>query len=435
MRIIPILFFGFLLFFSVLALHGEAVLTSPDEIAAYGAEHNLDYKNSQLNVLRAEDNRVSILQLKDSSISFDLSVLKNLGESSIYQDSHTGLGFSSTLSIPIIEQISFSAKISDDFSGDLEFSLNPLAHSSTSKESEISYNSAMISAESSLTSAEVNAIESALDWMSSNRDLSASKRESELAELQYNDDKVRYDQGEITLEELQDSLINWSEARVIHSVYELDFRASESDLYKTLGSGSDMVRVDLMDVVDLEKYLAILKNSLDPQSMDPLKNKDYLISVLNVQSAEVVLKNTWTYEPGLEADAGLSFDSSGNLSLAAGINFSISPDDFQKKKRDIAEEEFNISLNEAEQSLYQAELEFEQVIESIGSSSINSEISRLEFEQTKILLLEAELLHKLGEFSEVDLNESQLTLTKADNSLFKALADEYSAWLELKKNL
>jgi len=424
--------FALFLFISA-SLYSETVLLTLEDIAYYGAEHNLDYKNSQINVLRADENRIGILRLNNSSISAETSILENLNATTADSNRVTGLGYSSTLTVPVIEQISLSASVDNNLNTQVGISLNPLSHSSTQKESELTYSRSLILADGAMITAQIDTVGSALSWMSAGREFSSAKREAELSETRYSDDKVRYKLGEISLDELHESLIGWSEARVLLSTKDQQFRTSEISFYSSLGVGADKIIVNQIELEALENELLLLKNNLDPQWCNALKISSYLISVLEVQSAEFNLKHTWVYEPDLSASAGLVFDSSGNLSVEAGVQFSISPIDLQKKKRNIAEEEYEISLIEAEQSLNQAELNFEQTIESINSSAINSDISRLEMEQSGILLSEAELLYKLGEYSEIEFNESQLTQEKAENSLFLALTEEYLSWLELKK--
>ena len=417
-----LVFLLILLFFSVISLTGQTVLTTLEEVAEYGVKYNLNYKNSQINVQKADVNRTGILKVENSSISAEAN----------YSDNN-GFGFNSTLTVPVIEQISLSASMADDLSGQIGISLHPLSHSAGNELSEISYNSSLLSAESARINAENYALSSALNWMSANRELSAQKINAELTENLYQDDKIRYSVGEITLDDLQDSLIEWSEARISLSEKQKNFHNAESSLYDSLGRGSDDVFIEELDLDTLNESLLRLKGNFVPQMGNSLKNDEYKISLLDVKSAEASYKNTWAYNPDLIAGASLGFNSSGNINVSANIQFSISPDDFQKKKRDIAEEELQVSVSIAEQSLKEAQLDYEQVLESISSTELNSEISRVELEQVKILLSEAELLQKLGEYSQVELQLSQLRLQQTENSLFRALSDEYQAWLELKK--
>jgi len=411
----------------------ETILSSLEDIAFYAAEHNPDYKTSQVNIMRADDNRIGLFLFNNSSLSVNTDIHDNLQGSESGLPGYKDPGYSAALTLPVIEQLSLSAAINNDLNGQLGINLKPLAHSSVQKELELKYNSSVISAEGTFISVKIGAVGAALKWMSAKRDLSAADRESELSEIRYKDNKVRYDLGEMTLDELTNSLITWSEARVLFSSKEQQYNASENLLYSTLGGGSGEVVVKMMELETLKDALARLKQSLDPDNSNQMKQSLYRLTVLNSQIAGVNLDNTWNFEPGLSASAGLVVDSTGNLSVEAGILFSISPSDFQKKKRTIAKKEYQISLLEAEQSLNLAQLNLEQTKDSIKSTAINSDISQLKMEQAEVLLSEADLLYKNGEYSELDLNESQLTLDKAKNSLFLSLINEYLSWLELEK--
>jgi hypothetical protein len=410
-------------------LTGQSILNSLEEIEDYGSCHNLDYKSSQVDVLQAEEDRVGYFLFDESSIKtesgFDSS-----------EDSDNYWSFSSELSVPVIEQLTLSAKIDETLNSEFGLTLKPLAHSDTREQAEISYKGAVITAEAAGYYAENGALSAALDWMNSIRDLKHMEQAAAVAEIQYNDDKVRYEEGEITLDELQDSLISWSESRIDLSDAQKSFHIAEIALYGELGTSIKNIAVRELRVEDLEKSLAGIKESFDSKMGDPLKSDSYLIAVLDVNRAEANMANTWTYEPDLSTSASLVYDADDYdvpLTVNASVSFTISLDDFQSKKRNIAKEQLQIKISEAEQSRFEAELKFQQVLEAINSTEINSEISRVEYEQAKILLSEAELLQKLGEYSLIDLENSILTLTSSENGLFKALASEYLAWTELKK--
>jgi hypothetical protein len=110
-----------LLNLSAVTVTSQTILTSLEEIAIYGSEHNLNYKNSQINVLKTEESKESFLKLKNSSISTQGSIQS-------VSDQNASLGFSSTLTIPVIDQFSVSGTIEDDLSGQLGISLSPFTH-------------------------------------------------------------------------------------------------------------------------------------------------------------------------------------------------------------------------------------------------------------------------------------------------------------------
>ena len=56
-----------------------------------------------------------------------------------------------------------------------------------------------------------------------------------------------------------------------------------------------------------------------------------------------------------------------------------------------------------------------------------------EYEQALVLLNEAEILHKAGDYSQIELLESQLFLQQAENNYFSSLVNEYLALFDYLK--
>ncbi len=419
------------LFISTASISGQINLKTLEEIAAFGVENNLDYRTSQVNVMQKAEDREGIIKLEHSSISATGTF------NNAFSDPVTGesFGFTSTLSVPVVDQVSISGTINNDIEGQIGVTITPLVHSDSNRQSEIQYENALISVESARANAGNSAICTALNWMSAFRDQEAQFTAVELSGIKYNDDKIRYKIGELTLNDLQESLIEWSEERILLSEKQQEFRNKESLLYYSLGAGPVDVSVKILDIDTLASLLVTLKEEIDPVMGNPLNHDDYLISLLNLKSAESNFRDTWAYDPDLTVETNLVFGSSGDFDVNAVIRFSISPGNFQKKQRDLAENIYKISLSETVQSRNEVELEYDQILEALISTRINREISEVEYEQAGILASEAEILQKQGEYSIIDSRLSQLVLKKAENSLFKSLTDEYIAWMELKKYL
>ena len=425
MRKIIIVSFLSLIILTAFPVFGEDILSSLEEIAAFSVEHNSTYRSAKIDLLKAKDNKVGVLKVENSSLSSEGN----------YNNLITGnsFGLSSTLIVPIIDQISLRGTLEDDLSGQIGITLNPLSHSDSAVQSDINLFNAMISAESTLINIEISAVTAALNWMYTSRDIEVKKTAAELTEIKYKDNKIRYDLDELTLDNLQESLINWSEARKALLENQQVLRVAKNNLYTVLGSGPEDISVNIPDLNTLEKSLEILKENIDPDLGSPQKNNIYKTSFKNVESSKAALKSIWVFDPNLSAGTSLLFNPSGAMNFSVSVGLTLSSDSFNKTQKLIAEEELQLSIIEADQSRNNVELEFEQVLEALVSTELNSEISKLEYEQTKIIYAEAELLKTLGDYSEIELQESKLSLMEAENSLYRAIADEYIAWLELKK--
>lgn len=413
---------------TISALYSETTLSSLEDIASYAVEHNPDYQVSRINVLRADENNAGFFKLKNTSINATGKYNEKGAEGDYWN-------FSSTLNIPIIDQLSLSGTIEDDLSGQVGILLNPLAHSDEKIQSELIYKTALINSEGERLSAEGDALSSALNWMAGKRDFEIQNKLTQLKKIIYDDDKVRYEAGEITLDDLQESLIEWSQARIDLSQKEQVYLNSESALFKVLGIGNETVEIKTLSIEEISEALETIKTDLRPENGNPLKNNDYQVSLLNVTSAKVSERDTWIYEPDIQASANLSFDSQGEISFSAAFSVTLSPDQIKVTDKNINSKELQIAVKEAEQSRNEAELNFKQLIESISSSRINSEISQIEVEQTEILYSEALLLHEMGEYSQIELELISLNLLQAENSYFQMLVNEYQTWMSLKKYL
>lgn len=416
---------GLGLFLTGAALLAQTELNSLEEISQFGSENNLQYRTSQISVLKAEDNLQSLFLLDQSSIS----------ASGSYSQNNESFGFNASVTIPVLEQVSLSGSISDDLSGSASLSLSPLAHSDGKEQSEFNLESAYINAETARLNAEEGAVSAALNWMSAWRNYETQKLETELNQEKYLDDKVRFDVGEISFDELQDSLVQWSSSRVSLTTVEKQYHTAETSLYSQLGVGRSEVQTKLMSIEDLENELALIMNQLESLEGDFLNNNSLKLSVINTKSSLEAMEDTWIYNPDLRASVSMTFDDEGYRGFSASVSLSFSLDDIQISERKISQEEYAIAKVEEIQMRNEAEMAFDQILDAIESTAINREIATIEFEQTKILMSEAQLLYARGDISPLDLEEAAISLAKSENSLFSALTEEILAWYALKQYL
>lgn len=425
MASIRIFFFAFCLLISGAGLFSQTVLESLDDIAAFGADNNLDYRSSRNNVLKSENNLEGFFHLNDSSISATGS----------YDESTGQFGVSSTVEIPVIDQITLSGTVNQDLSGNTTLSLNPLAHSAEREQSKISYQAAMNSAEEARLTAENDAISAALDWMTAKRELETQKLQTELSRTAYEDQKVRYDKGETTFDDLQDSLVQWSQDRVSLATCDNSYKNAESSLYSVLGVGKEDVSVRELGIEDLEKAVDALMAGLDSSQGEVQKSSQYKAAVIEKMNSAAVLENIWSYEPDLKVGASVNFSPEGIGGVSASVTFSFSPNDIQTSERKAAKEEYAIASVKEKQSRNNAELKLNQLLDTIDSTAINRSIAEIEMNQAETLLAEAELLYKRGDRSRTELDQTRVSLQTSENSLFKALAQQYEAWCSLKEFL
>lgn len=416
------------LFIISTGLTSQTKLKSIDDISKFGVENSINYRKSILSLSEAEDKREGILKLDSSSIATKTS----------YSGTSTdSIDLETTILIPVIDQLTITGSVSENIEGKVGLSISPLSHSETRIQNDLSYRSSVINSQSALLSAEIDAVESSLNWMSASKNFNMQNENWLLEEIIYNDDKSRYNSGDITLDELKESLISWSEARKLYISSEQNLKETEKNLYEDLGSTSKDVEVKIISVKDLEESLVKLKSSMNTGITNFNKNSSLQLSAISVKSAKEHLKKTWTYEPDITAQLAVPYDENGLNSdgFSASINFSLSLDDFNKSERDRAEDYYNISILENRLKINEAEVDLNRTLNMLESNNINSDIFRVEYEQAEILLSEAELLYSSGVYSEVELEQSKVYLTQGENNLFDALVTEYLSWLDLKRYL
>lgn len=411
-------------------LFAQTELKSLKDIANYGIDKNLDYRTSILSLVEAEDDIETIFTLDETelttSIEYDNDSLTNPEELSI------------EVEIPFFDQFTFTGDIDEDLSGDLEFSFEPFSITDSKVQSELDYKTALINTESALLTAESDAVMYALYWMNNQKDYVVQRRNWQLQEIVYNDDKSRYEAGDITLDDLKDSLIEWSESRKDFITSEQEYKKSEKELYEALGSTLKDVKVNILTIEELENSLLDLKSSINLESIGFLKSSDWRLSSISVESAKESYNKTWVYEPDLTADFEIPYDEESGIKFdefTATLSLTVAIDDFDITARDIAEEKYNISVLENTLALNEAEVDFNQAINVLESNKISSEIFRIEYEQAELLYAEAMLLYSSGNYSLIELEESEIYLLEGEISLFNALVTEYLSWLDLKNYL
>ena len=113
----------------------------------------------------------------------------------------------------------------------------------------------------------------------------------------------------------------------------------------------------------------------------------------------------------------------------------ISVQDWKGAEKEQAREELALAREAALISETRSRLDLLQSLAALDVAQQTRKIRELELEQAKILAKEADFLHGLGRISRLEQWNTLLTLKAAENELFSALAEEYSAWLSIKRFL
>jgi outer membrane protein TolC len=414
-----------LLILSKFGLEGQS-LDSLESIKNYALENSTEYKRVLLDVAIARNQLDGILNLDETSFSLSTAA-----------DEDEDWTSTAAVSLPLIDQLGLSGSVSDDSSGSLGLSFSPLTHSDSREQLQINYDVALLLAEETAILTENKALTAVLNWMSYSQQLAVQEEIVTVKETVYRDQKIRYEAGEATLDDVRDDLVDWTEARTDLSNMQVLLRAGESELLQTLGTSLDAAGIEIISTEDLMNDLENLKKSITPESANPSSVYDVTSSYKNVERSEHTLSNTWLFDPevnmtgGITIPLGSSSLSSDTLEWEAGIEFVFSLDDWQGKEKELNRQDLELTRLESKQAEMESRLNLQQVLITLETSQQNSTLAELEMEQSRELYDEALFLQEAGEYSSAETEDARLLYEQARVNYFDMLAEEYMAWRAL----
>lgn len=410
-------------------------LNSLDDIRNYALENNIEYKRALLDVLSAGNNLDGVIQLDETSFSFSGNYSQN---SAVSNGSGDLENWSATagINLPLIDQLAISASISDDYSGELGISFSPLFHSDDREQLKINYEEALLYAEELAIETENNALAAALNWITAKQQVELQQEIVAVKEAVYKDQKIRYEAGEATLDDVRDDLMDWTEARTELSARQSLLQAQESILLQNLSADLDTASIEMITADLIYAELEELKRTLDSAQADSAGIYSVLTAYKAVESVEEKLSDTWIFDPSLSLTGAVTLPDVANFETEgpgweAGIQFSFSLDDIQSEDRSIIYQELQQSQLEAVQAVMESRLALQQALTSLDNTEQNRILAELEEEQSADLYDESKFLNRMGEYSEAELEDARLEYEQSVLNTFAMLIDEYLAWRDL----
>lgn len=395
-------------------------LGSLEEVCAYARENSLDYRSALWDALKAGNDLDGILELEEASFGFDTTLRED-------EDTLASAG----VELPILDQISLNASVDSDKNRSYGLTLNPLAHGDDRTQQDLAWQRAAASADRARISAENDAVTAVLGWLSVSRSVGIQRDMTEVRETIYRDEKIRYEAGESTLDEVRTALMDWTDSGKSLTALRNEQSNAESSLLSALNADADSLLLPDLDIRDLEKELAGLKERIDPKEADSFTMYEVLAAQLDVRSLEEELEDTWIFDPDLSLTGSVDTDSSGQSAWSGTLSLSFSLQDWQKEERFELGRDLELSRLEAGKVLMEQSQELQQDLITLENTDQGSELARLELDEAREVYDEAEFLLEQGEYSRAERDEALLDLKQAEVSLFAALADEYTAWREL----
>ena len=408
-----------LLIFSGIAVHSQE-FSSLEDICTYALEHSLEYRQALLEAVKAGHDIDGIIKLDETSFSF----------SGGYDDTDEEWTSTASAELPLLDQLSVTGAVSQDYSRKLGLSFTPLFHSDDRSQQRIALRKAETLAKETALTAENTALSAVLNWMVLTRQLESQEKAVSVSKTIYQDEKVRYDSGESSLDDVRDAFMDWTEAEESLGSLQVKLYQAEADLTSALNIVPDEMETPPLDKDTLEENLNLLKLSVLPDQADAAGLYEVQSAIWDVTSAEKELDDTWLFDPSLSLDSSVILDEEGS-DWEASLQFGFSLLDWQAETRQEMKADLELLRQQAWQTGREKELALQQALTALNNTARSRENAATELEQSRELYEEADYLFGLGEYSEAERDDAALTLESSEISLFDALAGEYLAWREI----
>jgi hypothetical protein len=393
-----------------------------DDIAAAATASSIDYAKARNAAAAAAAAVPARIQAKSSTLT------------SSYSSGGTADGFSLSAAVPLVDQVGLSASFSDDLSSCVSATLSPLSHSDTRSQALISYAKALAAVDEQGRSAGRAAIKAALAWMSKSRLLATQAKTTVLKEDAYNAAKASnaVDSTTTTLDDLVAALQDWSDARTGLVTAQAAARKAETELYAAIGSSRAEADIESLGIEGLSAGLSALKDDLATAAgSGPAQSYSAKTASLEVESGRSRLGSIWAFEPELAISAGVAVPAAGSPSPAASVKLTISLDDLKGEKRAEARADLDVAMKTLALQKSSDANAYDQALSAVQAARLNSEGRKLARDQAAELAEVADFSYKSGSYSAIENETAALSLAAAEDAYYQALADEYSAWLDL----
>jgi len=411
-----------LLSLSVL-LHSKQNISSLKELAIAVEMNNISIKSALWEKDKTESNIPSLITWEKSSLSFN-QYYDESGVEELSADGH--------LELSIMEAVAIYGKTDFEGRGETGISLSPLWHSDERKLALINLESVSENVDSTIKTVNHTAAEAYLNWSIAFMTRENTARTVLLNKALYDDEKIRYDLGESNLDDVRETLINWSESRANLSESVANLQNKQQNLFETTGLDSTLYQFTLPDPAVLETEIKTLKDTLESsepgiQNLDSVRQK-----IISNQSLETKMNDIRIFDPQLSIGAAYNWNDSNEswISASAGISFAL--DDYNRSEKQELAGDIDLAGQTLNQLMQTEDLKLSQYEEAIGTSDLNYELALLQEEQSGLLVDEGKFLFETGDISELKLEEIILEHQNSRIKVFETLIQKYLALSILK---
>jgi hypothetical protein len=278
-------------------------------------------------------------------------------------------------------------------------------------------------------------VKAALSWMSLKRYLDTAEKTAALKKEAYEAAKAAnaLDPENTTLDDLVTAMKDWSDARSALVKDQAAELSAETALYSSLGASGGEVEVEALDASALGAALDSLEASLSgKESSGPAESYSLKAARLDVESGAAKAKSIWAFEPELSLSAGLSVPTTGTPSPLASVKLTLSLDDLKGTDRANADSALAVARKALALQESADRSAYDVAVAAVRKAKITREVGKIARDMSAELADVAAYSFKSGSYSAIENETAVLALAGAEDDYYQALADEYSAWLDLE---
>lgn len=381
-----------------------------DDLLALGAENN----DQIVNALRDYNDA---LEASEEIYDIDSIQLGVNGSYSINSDQE--LGYSASLSVPVLSQASLSGSINQNGSGSAGLKLQPFIsdlsdqqENETLKKASYQYKQILFSLESDIT-------QSLISYSQALINLEIAREENELAEKNYKIALKQYELDDINYEDLLDAQQSAAEATQTFTQESINLLTAEQELKLLVGPADK----EYTPVPLTEEELLSISEGLKKVTQEYKESQAASLSLLNYQAELESLvteqKKTMIYQPDLSVSADYAYPDS-SISIGVSLGFSLA--DINTDEKEELDYQITSKQTQISNEIYNQELSLSSALKNIEISESAYAIAKNNYEQSQIQLKEAEYLYKTGERTTGELMQAKISLLSSQKNLYSALA-------------
>lgn len=425
---------SFLLAFAVWSPIAAQTLDIDQAVALIMQESQV-IKSAEEALEKAEEALQSTLLIERSRISFSSSLrTKPLKPGETFWDLITG---SMQLSVPVVPQVSMGAGL-DDKGGSISLSYTPFSLPQVTPKDTETYQKAVISLQTAVAEAGFRAESTLFSYMTAQRDLAYAEQVLELAQQQLEITHALYDMGEATYTDYEAMTFVVSSRRQNWFSSQRTLLERTRDVKSILGPDFPVFTITQLSLAELTARAYERREEADRINGSSLHSSAVDRLLVEINSLEEQLRQTWAWRPNLSLRSSVSFPDP-SLSIQASVSFSYT--DLQTSVKEELERAITEKQADLAMEHYLLELEQELRYKSMEIARQSLEASLFDLEQARIQVKEAELLFSFGDRTEIELAQVHLSSVNAENQCYRQAAaylrsiNDYLLLYRLQPNL